>query len=361
MMTETSCSKQQEATFFYYDGATGPKGENGWNSVEKIEPVFDSISGKTGTKISFFWDNDEIAGYSIGDSTKNTFYISWNGLDGKAGNSPVLYYGTISSSTCPSGKQNYFVSFLDGEQQGDTLFNCVATDGNNGNDGLDGITPTIKQIYCSNGIVYQWWVGEEKKSDDFFPYAINGVDGHDGTDGVDGTDGTNGENGQDGKDAPIGTSIACLTQHFNFQGVNSSYFSNTGITVTGSFNYSASDGALYCSSNGGSITLPPTTANNKLLYSSFKYGSKKPFQITVKVIHYDGTEETISNFTYAGNSGFVRNTFATYGKFEYKADLSNIKFSDVKNIRLEVSKTSTTKCDDNIDFFVDDFINVVGF
>jgi len=331
----------------------GDNGTNGFNTVYGSRSMIEN--GKViGSYLDFYWDNDLPGdlGYGIlseNDIWKLTVPIL-NGEKGEKGNTPDY---RISTS-----EKDAYGCFTLTIAVGDSILSekkiC---------DGKPGDRPILTKTYLPNGIVFKWTIGNEI-SEDFFPYAVDGVDGVDGTDG---TNGENGADGQDGNDAPLGTSIACITQHFNFQGVNANYFSNTGIVATGSFNYSPTDGALYCTSNGGSIMTPPTTENNKLLYYSFKYGTRKAFKITVKIIHYNDPEEILSEFTFNGNPNFQRNMFATYGKFEYKADLNNIRFSNVKNIKIIVESSSTNKnttnvnCNDSQDFFLDDNLGLFGW
>lgn len=344
-----SCNAYKD--YFVIDEHDGKDGSNGHSDVFGSRPMMNGTN-VIGNYLDIYWDMDSIGtpGYGVlseKDVWKYTVPIS-NGITPDFKVSSEKFAGGMIYHIYVNGSLN----------STDTI--------HNGNTGATGDHPTLKEIHYSNGIVYQWFVGNEKVSNDFFPYAVDGKNGHDGKDGVNGTDGTNGENGkdgtngQDGKDGAVGTSLPCLTQPFNFQGVNQNYFTNTGIVV-GGFIYSEVDGALYCGSNGGSIILPPTTENNKLIYFSFKYGTKKSFKITVKVIHYDTSEELISSFGFAGNSNFQRNVFSTYGKFEYKADISNIRFANVKNIKIEVTKNSLLKCNDLEDLFIDDPNTVVIF
>lgn len=320
------------------DGKDGTNGTNGLSTVANVEIVYDTVRQVNGAKTSYYWDSDNVPGYSAGDTPQNKFFIIWdgvngtngtNGTNGIDGKTPTLSYGIISSTTCASKQKTYFASFLDGKLMGDTIFFCVpvngtnGTNGTDGTNGLNGITPTLQTIVYSYGIQYIWYSGSTVISNQIIS---NGI------------------------------SFPCITDAYNLQGASANYFGNTGI-ILNNFVYSESDGALYLDKTSGSILLPPFASNAKLLFHSFKHGSKKTYTVTVKVVHSDNSEEIVKSVKLDGNPNFQKNVFSTYSIFEYRVDdINNIKFKNVKRMKIEVSLYG--KCVPE-DYFIDDFKSVL--
>ena len=158
-------------------------------------------------------------------------------------------------------------------------------------------------------------------------------------------------NGKDGKPA---SALVCLTFEYDFQGAKATYFSSTGFVLNG-FLFSEADGALYLHSSCGSLLFPPFIDNVDLLSLVFNYGSKNPYDIVVKAVYADKTEEVIEEFHLEGNPNFQKNTYSTYSLFQYHANLEDIKFKNIKQIKVEVERDGSKKCVPE-DFYIDQVI-----
>ncbi len=316
---------------FIIDEHDGKDGKDGRDTVEKIEAVKDA-TGRNGIKVTLYWDDNRDGVYNSGDTPKNISYVLWDGINGEPGKTPTMNYGILPSATCTSGSKLFFASSLDGKPLGDTVYFCVPSNGINGQDGedgeegqngLNGLTPTLQTIVYPYGITYIWYMRETKISE----YTIT--------------------NGKDGNPA---TSIVSLTLEYNFQGAGTSYFNSTGFILD---NFVLNEGALYLDKSSGSVALPPFSQNMDLLSLRFNYGSKKPYDVTVKAVYADNSEETIKTVNLEGNPTFDRNVYATYSQFEYYANLEDIQFKDIKAIK--IYGTLSGKCVPE-DLFIDQVV-----
>lgn len=320
-----SCEEIEEFSVSAKDGKDGTNGENGYSAVVKIDTVYDS-NGRRGIQTSYYWDSDNVSGYSAGDLPQNTGYTLWDGVDGKT----VMATFSIVESDCPSGYSLIFTSSLDGKTIS-TVSICVPA---------NGLTPSLKTTETFLGVIYLWYFdmnsnkvydeGDMKISENLII------------------------NGQNGSPA---SAFPCFTKSYNMQGANANYFTSTDFVLKG-FVYSESDGALYLHESCGSILFPSVVENKGLLLLTFNYGSRNPYDLVVKAIYRDDTEEVIKNVHLEGNPSFDKNLYSTYSLFEYRAaDFNNLQFKNVKRIKIEA--VASGKCIPE-DLFIDNVDEVFG-
>lgn len=261
-----------------------------------------------------------------------------DGQDGEDGKTVMVNYSIVESNECSSGYSLIFTSSLDGTVISSVSF-CMPADGQDGEDGkpgVNGLTPLLKTIENSLGVVYLW----------YFDINFNKIY-DEGDIRISENLITNGTNGQDGNPA---SALTCFTIEYDFQGAGTNYFNSTGYILNG---FVLNEGALYLDKSSGSVTLPPFSDNMDLLSLRFNYGSKKPYDLTVKAVYSDNTEETIKTVHLEGNPNFDRNVYATYSQFEYYANLEDIKFKNIKAVKFY--GTLSGKCVPE-DLFIDQVV-----
>lgn len=158
-------------------------------------------------------------------------------------------------------------------------------------------------------------------------------------------------NGQNGNSA---TALVAITLEYDFQGAGATYFNSTGFELNG-FIFSESDGALYLHESCGSVLFPPFIDNMDLLSLMFNYGSENPYDVVVKAVYADESEEVIGEVHLDGNPNFQKNVYSTYSLFEYHANLENIEFKDIKQIKIEGKRDDSRKCIPT-DLFIDQVV-----
>lgn len=322
-------------------------GSDGFSPVMKVDSYCEGEL--TGNLLSFFLDLDRNNKVSVGDSYMGGFIVfnGKDGADGQNGESPKVTFNVVQSN-CESGKSLVITSSLGGKVISTTSF-CIprdGIDGQNGQDGVDGqngYSPVIKSCPYYNS--YRETIGQVVSF--YWDRDRNGVY-------------SSGDkylnsililNGEDGKPA---SALVCLTLEYDFQGAKATYFSSTGFVLNG-FLFSEADGALYLHSSCGSLLFPPFIDNVDLLSLVFNYGSKNSYDIVVKAVYADKTEEVIEEFHLEGNPNFQKNTYSTYSLFQYHANLEDIKFKNIKQIKVEVERDGSKKCVPE-DFYIDQVI-----
>ncbi|MFH1151646.1 MAG: hypothetical protein V1788_00810 [Nanoarchaeota archaeon] len=231
---------------------------------------------------------------------------------------------------------------------------CNGQDGQDGADGQDGedgfsfvikTTPYLDQNGNPIGQTLSFYLDKDKEGEEGYGVLSLGDEYRSSIIVL---------NGQNGSPA---SAFPCFTKSYNVQGANANYFTSTGFVLNG-FVYSESDGALYLHESCGSVLFPSVVENKGLLLHTFNYGSKNSWDIVVKVVYRDDTEEVIKNVHLEGNLNFQKNVYSTYSLFEYRAaDFNNLQFKNVKRIKIEA--TASGKCIPE-DLFIDNVDEVFG-
>jgi hypothetical protein len=334
------------------DGQDGQDGEDGYSLITKSVPYADESGKIIGQKISFYLDKDRPGDEGYGILSSNDVdrgsVIILNGKDA-IGKTVMVNWYFVESTDCASGYQMIFTSSLDGVILSQAAF-CVPADGQDGHDGQDGqdgtngingITPSLETENFENGsgILYRWYL-------DLNHNGIYNL----GTDLLLSEDVVyNGENGTSSE------SIVSLTLEYNFQGAGTSYFNSTGFYLNG---FVLNDGALYLDKTSGYVLLPPFDNNMDLLSFRMTYGSINSYNLILKAIYSDGTEEEISQIDFNGNPQFNKGNYSTYSKMNYYANLNSIQFKDIKRIKILAERCSsdcTLKCTSN-DLVIDNIV-----
>jgi hypothetical protein len=328
------------------DGQDGTNGTNGFSPIVKSDLYYNSSHEVIGQVLSFYLDKDRNGIYSPEDTYTNSIIIlnginGQNGVDGEDGvdgKTVMVTFDIVESSSCSSGQSMVFTSSLDGQIISQKSF-CIpkdGIDGTNGTNGTNGLTPSLEtRDHGCSCTLYRWYLD----------LNVNGV--YESGDTLISEDII-----CDGKDGNPATALVTLTLEYDFQAAGTSYFNSTGFLLNG---FVLNDGALYLPNVSGYVSLPPLSNNTDLLSLRFNYGSKMPYNITAKVIYADNSEAVVKTVHLSGNPAFQRNIYSTYSSFEYYADINLIAFKDVKRIKIEATKDTSSKCVD-ADLFVDQII-----
>lgn len=254
--------------------------------------------------------------------------------------------------------------------------------------------------YLNNGV---WETTDVRTTDG--ADGIDGVDGSDGSDGVDGADGSDGLNGADGhinvfleKDTVmlyngvprdyleiqtwldlnddlvyssgdkyqksffirqgdgLEGSFITVTRVFEFEDMDEGEMVRKGWLFTGNF-YVGND-AIY-SLAGATAQTQELRDDADLLSLRFRYGSQSSYLVLVQAVHDDGTISIIDTLEVNANTSFNWQNPSTYLWYNYHADLTNIKHTDLKRIKWSVENSSSKKCTNN-DLVIDEVVIVIS-
>ncbi len=306
------------------NGRDGTNGTDAHNLIPGSEYLVNQDGDTIGSLVSFYWDMQDEGepGYGVlssGDLLKYSFPVyngkdGQNGTNGTNGSTPQLSINTV-------GDNIVYVVSIDGIIQSTTSIPLPQ----NGTNGTNGLAPSLKAIETCLGVTYIWYL--DLNSNGKFD---SGIDTKLSENTV-----------LNGKDGNPSSSIVSLTEEYDFQTGCATYVTNTGFKLDG-FVLSVADGALYLEKSSGYVEFPPFGDNMDLLSIRLNYGSVNPYDFTVKAVYADGSEKTIKTVHLDANPSFNRAYYSTYSQFEYYADLDNIKFKDVKAIKICASVSA--KC-----------------